>query len=73
LTYPDIGSYVPISVYPDISPDIGAHDVGIGPIGCPDILLDIVPDIMNFPQPVLLFPAAAATAAAYSMLRNPCD
>jgi hypothetical protein len=81
LVYPDIGKY-PISVHkmrPDIGSDIGIYtdiaggtpDIGIG---CPDILPDILPEIMTFPQPVLLFPAADATAAAaaYLMLRNPC-
>jgi hypothetical protein len=148
LTFRDIGTYVQISVYPDIGPDIGTivlwdpisvmtryreiPDIGYNPISgitqyrvipdidigydlisipgmtryreIPDIgfsksgpksatisgytvngtyvsdqisghiLPDIVSDIMTHPRPVLVFPAAAAaaSAAAYSMLRNPC-
>jgi hypothetical protein len=66
-----------ISGYTDIGTIlISGHTGTISGSGVPnpDILTDVVPDIMTFPQPVLpLFPAAAAAAAAaYSVLRNPC-
>jgi hypothetical protein len=66
----DIGSDIQIYGYCAMYIPISGHPIMISR----HILSDILPDIMTFLLPVLLFPAAAADAAAaatYSMLRNP--